>query len=151
MHVLGLPPAFVLSQDQTLKLKSLILVWLGGFSKESLRNGHLHTTAPQPKSPRARRHGDGLKRRDRQSSASTVLPLARSTGPPGLRRLRFPFFYSVVKEQGLTVSDPRTMAGLRRPRREEERDLVPGYPDTLPRVKQEIAARLPHSDTAPRE
>ena len=25
LHVLGLPPAFVLSQDQTLKLKSLIL------------------------------------------------------------------------------------------------------------------------------
>ena len=31
LHVLGLPPAFVLSQDQTLKLKDLILVfWLGG-------------------------------------------------------------------------------------------------------------------------
>ncbi len=26
LHVLGLPPAFVLSQDQTLKLKDLILV-----------------------------------------------------------------------------------------------------------------------------
>ena len=30
LHVLGLPPAFVLSQDQTLKLKVSILVWLGG-------------------------------------------------------------------------------------------------------------------------
>jgi len=28
LHVLGLPPAFVLSQDQTLRLKDLILVWL---------------------------------------------------------------------------------------------------------------------------
>ena len=104
MHVLGLPPAFVLSQDQTLKLKSLILVWLGGFSKESLRNGHLHTTAPPLRSPQARRHGDGLKRRIRQSVASTnrfarALPRSRWAGPPGLRRLRFPFFYSVVKER----------------------------------------------------
>ena len=32
MHVLGLPPAFVLSQDQTLKLKVLILVGLEGIS-----------------------------------------------------------------------------------------------------------------------
>jgi hypothetical protein len=30
--VLGLPPAFVLSQDQTLKLKVLILVGLEGIS-----------------------------------------------------------------------------------------------------------------------
>jgi hypothetical protein len=30
LHVLGLPPAFVLSQDQTLKLKSSILERLGG-------------------------------------------------------------------------------------------------------------------------
>ncbi len=29
LHVLGLPPAFVLSQDQTLKLKNLILERLG--------------------------------------------------------------------------------------------------------------------------
>jgi len=97
-----------------------------------------------------------LKRRDRQSSCfdrPTIcsLPSARPTDPPGLRRLRFPFFYSVVKEQGLTVSSPRTTAGLRRPRREEERDLAPGYPRPLPRVKQVIAARLPRSDTAPRE
>ncbi len=35
LHVLGLPPAFVLSQDQTLRLKSFILVWLGGFSKDT--------------------------------------------------------------------------------------------------------------------
>jgi hypothetical protein len=32
LHVLGLPPAFVLSQDQTLKLKVLILVGLEGIS-----------------------------------------------------------------------------------------------------------------------
>ena len=32
MHVLGLPPAFVLSQDQTLKLKSWILDGLEGIS-----------------------------------------------------------------------------------------------------------------------
>ncbi len=33
LHVLGLPPAFVLSQDQTLKLKSWILVGLEVISK----------------------------------------------------------------------------------------------------------------------
>ena len=51
MHVLGLPPAFVLSQDQTLKLK-FDSGWLGGYSKESLRNGHLHTRRMQPGLPR---------------------------------------------------------------------------------------------------
>ena len=49
--MLGLPPAFVLSQDQTLKLK-FDSGWLGGHSKESLRNGHLHTRRMQPELPR---------------------------------------------------------------------------------------------------
>ena len=44
LHVLGLPPAFVLSQDQTLKLKVSILDRLGGYSPRILRNGHLHTS-----------------------------------------------------------------------------------------------------------
>ena len=35
LHVLGLPPAFVLSQDQTLRLKSSILVGLEGISKDT--------------------------------------------------------------------------------------------------------------------
>ena len=43
MHVLGLPPAFVLSQDQTLKLKVWILVGLEESLQGLLRNGHLHT------------------------------------------------------------------------------------------------------------
>ena len=43
MHVLGLPPAFVLSQDQTLRLKVWILVGLEGSLQGILRNGHLHT------------------------------------------------------------------------------------------------------------
>ncbi len=34
LHVLGLPPAFVLSQDQTLNLKVWILVGLEGISKD---------------------------------------------------------------------------------------------------------------------
>ena len=52
LHVLGLPPAFVLSQDQTLKLKVSILVLAWRLSKESLRNGHLHTKRILPGSPR---------------------------------------------------------------------------------------------------
>ncbi len=52
LHVLGLPPAFVLSQDQTLKLKVSILVLAWRLSKESLRNGHLHTKRILPESPR---------------------------------------------------------------------------------------------------
>ena len=47
LHVLGLPPAFVLSQDQTLKLKDLILVGLEESLQGSLRNGHLHTYDPR--------------------------------------------------------------------------------------------------------
>ena len=45
LHVLGLPPAFVLSQDQTLRLKVLILVLAWRFLQGYLRNGHLHTNA----------------------------------------------------------------------------------------------------------
>ena len=43
LHVLGLPPAFVLSQDQTLKLKVSILDFGLEVSPRILRNGHLHT------------------------------------------------------------------------------------------------------------
>jgi hypothetical protein len=99
--------------------------------------------------PKRDAYGDGLKRRDRQSSCfdrppALALPLARSGSPPGLRRLRFPFFYALVKEQDLAVSDPRTIgSAFAAPIAKRERDLVPGYPDTLPRVKQEIAARCP--------
>ncbi len=58
LHVLGLPPAFVLSQDQTLKLKADSgLAWR--LSKESLRNGHLHTTRLYPGCPEPKRYGDG--------------------------------------------------------------------------------------------
>ena len=52
LHVLGLPPAFVLSQDQTLRLKVLILVLAWRLSKESLRNGHLHTKRIRSELPR---------------------------------------------------------------------------------------------------
>jgi hypothetical protein len=49
LHVLSLPPAFVLSQDQTLKLKVLILDLLGGnHPRAILRNGHLHTNTTNP-------------------------------------------------------------------------------------------------------
>jgi hypothetical protein len=47
LHVLGLPPAFVLSQDQTLKLKVLILDFgLEVNPRNLLRNGHLHIMTP---------------------------------------------------------------------------------------------------------
>ncbi len=49
-----LPPAFVLSQDQTLRLKDLILVLAWRLSKESLRNGHLHTRRPNRARPKPR-------------------------------------------------------------------------------------------------
>jgi hypothetical protein len=75
--------------------------------------------------PKRGAYGDGLKRRDRQSScfdpsSTPALPHVRPSDPPGLRRLRFPFFYPLVKEQGIAVSGPIALgAGLRRPRREE--------------------------------
>ncbi|HRD78571.1 MAG TPA: hypothetical protein PK264_21970, partial [Hyphomicrobiaceae bacterium] len=42
---LGLPPAFVLSQDQTLKLKVEFWHGLEESLQGSLCNGHLHTDA----------------------------------------------------------------------------------------------------------
>ena len=45
---------------------------------------------------------------------STCQALARSTDPPGLRRLRFPFFKPLVKEHPAT-SDPNARLGFRRP------------------------------------
>ena len=58
LHVLGLPPAFVLSQDQTLKLKVWILVFgLEVNPRNHLRNGHLHNMIFAPVS-RNEFHGD---------------------------------------------------------------------------------------------
>ena len=154
LHVLGLPPAFVLSQDQTLKLKA-DSGWLGGYSKESLRNGHLHTKRPSssyPEGPGPGAYGDGLKRRDRQSSASTLRALARPSDPPGLRRLRFPFFYALVKEQGIAVSHPlAARSAFAAPLREERTRLGVWRSQTRPRVYQEIAALSSGASTWRRE
>ena len=76
MHVLGLPPAFVLSQDQTLKLK----VWILDFGLEvnprnHLRNGHLHNMTSTSVS-RSKHHGDGI---ETQSSSRVCCDFSLAT------------------------------------------------------------------------
>ena len=87
MHVLGLPPAFVLSQDQTLKLKVSILVGLevtprnlcvtGTFTQSAsrpvARTGCTVVMAETQRSPESRRPPGHLRaRRIRQDSAACV-------------------------------------------------------------------------------
>src|SRR5262249_14702998 len=87
LHVLGLPPAFVLSQDQTLKLKVSILVGLevtprnlcvtGTFTQSAscavARTGCTVVMAETQRSPESRRPPRHLRaRRIRQDSAACV-------------------------------------------------------------------------------
>ena len=69
MHVLGLPPAFVLSQDQTLRLK--VRTW---FLAWRLIQGYCvtgtFTLDLRPGLPRTSYHGDGLETQYRQSLVS---------------------------------------------------------------------------------
>ena len=95
MHVLSLPPAFVLSQDQTLKLKNLIFwtTWIG-ISKEFLRlTGTFHiNTSQQQVAPSSNCIGDGIY--ETQFRQSLIKPhiITDVGSKPGLRRLRFPSF-----------------------------------------------------------
>jgi hypothetical protein len=134
LHVLGLPPAFVLSQDQTLKLKARFWFGLEVNPRNLCVTGTFtqqhHSSRHPAKGNRARRHGDGLKRRDRQSSCfdrpcASALPLPRPSGPPGLRRLRFPFFYLLVKERVIRGqrASPRRSPAIAGPHREDETRL----------------------------
>ena len=69
MHVLGLPPAFVLSQDQTLRLK--VRYW---FLAWRLIQGYCvtgtFTLEPRSRLPRTGFHGDGFETQYRQSLVS---------------------------------------------------------------------------------
>ena len=68
LHVLGLPPAFVLSQDQTLKLKSCDSGRLGGsHSKDHCVTGTFTAERINSGFPEHTRSGDGMKRSFRQS------------------------------------------------------------------------------------
>jgi hypothetical protein len=88
--VLSLPPAFVLSQDQTLKLKDLI-------STKSLRK--LTEYLPSLGFPKA---VYSPKHRQRSMSSFTAIV---SNRPQGHRRLRFSFSSSLVKEPSSPTGD----------------------------------------------
>ena len=98
LHVLGLPPAFVLSQDQTLKLKVSILVGL----EVTPRNLCVTGTFTQSASIPVARTGCAVVMAETQRSPESRRPaghLRARTDPPGLRRLRFSFFNPLVKER----------------------------------------------------
>ena len=104
MHVLGLPPAFVLSQDQTLRLKVRFLDRLGGYqSPRNLRNGHLHTLTRT----RCRAHAMVMALENADSPESRrSYPVAGKRISPGLRRLRFPFFNYHLSKSARQMSKP---------------------------------------------
>jgi hypothetical protein len=89
LHVLSLPPAFVLSQDQTLKLKDLI-------STKSLRK--LTEYLPSLGFPKA---VYSPKHRQRSMYLTAIV----SNRPQGHRRLRFSFSSSLVKEPSSPTGD----------------------------------------------
>ena len=111
MHVLSLPPAFVLSQDQTLKLYensypdwSLIIGGMRWRIRLTLTSSfaHLANQAPAPASRRTRKPIVGidctLKKRDRRSVSHKTPPLiaaratAETVSPQGPRRPRLSSF-----------------------------------------------------------
>jgi hypothetical protein len=106
LHVLGLPPAFVLSQDQTLKLRFDSDIALEGISsKGSLRFDEFPTNMK-------RRNPFGitrntpigfLKTQDRQSLDARP---PKRTSTQGLRRLRFPFFILQCQRAGGHEANP---------------------------------------------
>jgi hypothetical protein len=123
----------------------LVLAWR--LSKESLRNGHLHTTRILPGCPDGTRYGDGLKRRDRQSlfdpqSACALIGSAR-TPPPA-----FLFLQTTLSKSKPAGIDQTTRFSFRRPSR-RKRGFTPGYPrqascqsgDRCPLVARQYMAR----------
>jgi hypothetical protein len=58
-------------------------------------------------------HGDGLKRRLARVCLSSEHARRHALNPPGLRRLRFPSFLSLVKEQQCDQKTPRPPAPLK--------------------------------------
>ena len=111
LHVLGLPPAFVLSQDQTLKLKVLILDFgLEVNPRNLLRNGHLHNMTPAPVA-RNDHHGDGIE--TQSSPESVVIPISRPKSartPPSA----FPFLQIQLSKSKIREHKParRRTAGF---------------------------------------
>ena len=140
MHVLGLPPAFVLSQDQTLRLKVRFLDRLGGYqSPRNLRNGHLHTlTDPIRVAPNSLHHGDGKKRSFARVSCDLVEQC--SPNPQGPRRLRFPFFDQLVKEQQRRVCSGGLPAVCRN---DKASSGEPGETEWYPREQSPSRAAAP--------
>jgi hypothetical protein len=86
LHVLSLPPAFVLSQDQTLKLRHSVLAFL--VTHESTR-----TFTPPQKDARAPLAGVTFSRNVSAKVSSGFQNPLRSQNPASLCRPRFSFFY----------------------------------------------------------
>ena len=102
--MLGLPPAFVLSQDQTLRLKDLILVWLrGSHSKDYCVTGTFTLNARHNRLPgHNMRLVMAYETQIYQSLVDEPILFPELTHLQGPRRLRFLFFrirMSKSKEQ----------------------------------------------------
>ncbi|WP_210255996.1 hypothetical protein, partial [Rhizobium phaseoli] len=93
-HVLSLPPAFVLSQDQTLMLR---IQSLAITSRSESTRTHTHHSAHHC----AHNEVYSLDKRDRQSLFQRI---QISSDPAKLRRPRFSFFQSSIVKKPTTKS-----------------------------------------------
>jgi hypothetical protein len=102
--VLSLPPAFVLSQDQTLRLnqKSSIRLYLVTLKADTHRCASLDRE-PILSSPKAKKISVS-KRVRRKTLASPTTPKGR---PQDVRRPRFSFFHIRLSKSGEQSSQPK--------------------------------------------
>ena len=115
LHVLSLPPAFALSQDQTLKLKELIIA-----DHKSSTEAHRDAVSSKPGAPK-RRPEPASHLTPQKSSPKARPPEPQGQTPPTLPSLKF----KPVKEQD---RDPR-----RKTRKTPRRTGPAGYQGTNPR------------------
>ena len=89
--MLSLPPAFVLSQDQTLRLnqKSSIRLYLVTLKVDALHSASLLDRDPVPHRPKAQ--GTRFSKRVRRKTLAS--PTRPKPGPQDIRRPRFSFFH----------------------------------------------------------
>jgi hypothetical protein len=101
LHVLGLPPAFVLSQDQTLKLNEFRFwsAWRN-HSKDHCVTGTFTQSVLTWVAPGPAHHGDGLKRSSRQSLVQSPAALSDDRGPARAPPPAFPFLRFNLSKSG---------------------------------------------------
>ena len=134
LHVLGLPPAFALSQDQTLKLDenfSRLITTFDEVPRLCVREARLASIL-------LARQGVDLKRRppkSRPAAPRWIHVSDRGRGPQGLRRPRFSFFRFTCQtaRDKPSPAPPRGKAAEARSFRSRSEDWSPNISEELQR------------------